>query len=404
MKPKLLVVELWGLGDLVIGTFGRSIWIMDDYAPLRYASPEKLADTNATIFPIRDAWMYSMYSPFGGGGKAHLGEQLFTGENPPNGAIITYYVKSVPQTKRQKRQAEERDAERNGTKPKYPTIDELRAEEEEQPPELVFTITDANGNFVRQLTSPAQAGIRRTTWDLHSAPFTVPAAPVAGAAGGRGGRGGGGGGGGFFGGGGGPLVTPGKYKVSVSQVFNGETTKLAGPAEFSVVTELVQPMSPQERAAKEAFQKKAAKLQSAVTAALEIATNNETELATIKRALTAVPYPDSAALLKTTEDLNKRNDEILMALRGDNFARSQEEPTAPSISQRISRVVQGMGSNTARPTKTQENDYKVAGELFVPVLAKLHQLVEVDMVKLNKALDADGVPHTPGRVPNWKEQ
>ncbi len=393
------------MGDLVIGTFGRSIWIMDDYAPLRYAAPEKLADSDAMIFPIRDAWMYSLYSPFGGGAKAHLGEQLYTGENPPTGALINYYVKTAPQTKRQKRQAEERDAERNatGAKPKYPTLEELRAEEEEQPAQLVFTITDASGNFVRQLTSPAQAGIRRITWDLRAAPFTVPAAPAVGGA--AGGRGGGGGGGGFFGGGGGgPLVTPGKYKVSVSQLFNGETTKLAGPVEFSVVAETIQPMSPQERAAKEAFQKKAAKLQSAVTAALEIATNNETELATIKRALMAMPYPDGAALLKTTEDLEKRNNEILMALRGDNFARSHEEPTAPSIAQRIGRVVQGMGSNTARPTKTQENDYKVAGELFTPMLTKLRALVEVDLMKLNKALDADGVPHTPGRLPNWKEQ
>jgi uncharacterized membrane protein YgcG len=401
------------MGDLVIGTFGRSIWIMDDYAPLRYAAPEKLTDTNATIFPIRDTYMYSMYSPFGGGAKAHLGEQLYTGENPPTGALITYYVKNAPQTLRQKRQAEERDAERNAAgangapaaKPKYPTLDELRAEEEEQPAQLVFTITDANGAFVRQLTSPAAAGIRRITWDLHSAPFSVPAAPAAGGeAGGRGGRGGGGGGGGGFGGGGGPLVVPGKYKVSISQVFKGETTKLAGPVEFSVVAEVVQPMSPQERAAKEAFQKKAAKLQSAVNAALEIATTNETELATIKRALTAMPYADSAALVKITEDLEKRNNEILLALRGDNFARSHEEPTAPAISQRIGRVVQGMGSNTARPTKTQENDYKVAGDLFTPVLAKLHTLVEVDIVKLNKALDADGVPHTPGRLPTWKEQ
>jgi photosystem II stability/assembly factor-like uncharacterized protein len=396
------------MGDLVIATFGRSIWILDDYVPLRNASPEKLADTNAAIFPIRDTYMYSVFSPFGGGAKAHLGEQLFTGENAPSGALITYYVKQAPQTKRQKREAEQRDAERNGNgaKPKYPTLDELRAEEEEQPAQLVFTITDASGNFVRQLTSPAQAGIRRITWDLRSAPFTVPAAPVAGDLGGRGGRGGGGGGGGggFGGGGGGPLVAPGKYKVSVSQMYNGENTKLAGPVEFNVVAETMQPMSPQERAAKEAFQKKAAKLQSAVTAALEIATTNETQLATIKRALMAAPYNDGAALLKTTEDLEKQNNEILMALRGDNFARTHEEPTAPSISQRIGRVVQGMGSNTARPTKTQENDDKVAGELFTPVLAKLHQIVEVDLVKLNKALDADGVPHTPGRLPNWKEQ
>ena len=47
------------MGDLVIGTFGRSIWVLDDYTPLRDAAPEKLAEKNATIFPVRDAYMYS---------------------------------------------------------------------------------------------------------------------------------------------------------------------------------------------------------------------------------------------------------------------------------------------------------------------------------------------------------
>ena len=395
------------MGDLVVGTFGRSIWILDDYTPLRTATPEKLAETNAEIFPIRNTWQYVQMNPLGGGGQAHLGEQLYEGENPPVGAMITYYEKAAPQTLRAKRQAEEREAERSGAKIKYPTIDEMRAEEEEQPAELIFTITDANGNFVRQLTAPAGPGMRRITWDMHSAPFTVPAAPAAGGAGGgRGGRGGGGGGGGGFGfgGGAGPLVVPGTYKVSMAQTFHGATTQLAGPVEFTVQAIDVEPLSPQERAAKEAFQKKAAKLQAAVTAALEIATTNETELATIKRALTAMPYPDGAALIKTTDELEKRNNEILMDLRGDTVARQQEEPVPPSITQRASRVVQGTGSNTARPTKTMEDDYKIAGQLFAPVLAKLRLLVEVDMVKLDKALDADGVPHTPGRVPNWKDQ
>jgi hypothetical protein len=190
----------------------------------------------------------------------------------------------------------------------------------------------------------------------------------------------------------------------MSQTFHGATTQLAGPVEFTVEAINAEPLSPAERAAKEAFQKKAAKLQSAVTAALEIATNNETELATIKRALTAMPYPDSAALLKTADDMEKRNNEILMDLRGDTIARAHEEPVPPSISQRAGRVVQGTGSNTARPTKTLEDDYKIAGQLFAPVLAKLRLLVEVDLVKLDKALDADGVPHTPGRVPTWKDQ
>jgi hypothetical protein len=78
------------MGDLVIGTFGRSIWILDDYTPLRHASAEKLAAENAAIFPVRDAYLYIPVNQFGGGGKAHLGEQLYTAENTPAGAMITY--------------------------------------------------------------------------------------------------------------------------------------------------------------------------------------------------------------------------------------------------------------------------------------------------------------------------
>jgi hypothetical protein len=317
--------------------------------------------------------------------------------------MITYYVKTAPQTLRAKRLADERAAERDGGKVHYPTLDEMRAEAEEEAAEIAVTITDANGAFVRQLTSPAAAGIRRVNWDMRSAPLTVPAAPGGDLGGGRGGRGGGGGGGGFGGGGGGPYVVPGKYKVSISLISGGTTTKLAGPVDFNVVALDVQPLSPAERAAKEAFQKKAAKLAAAVSAALEIATNNDTELATIKRALTAMPGTD-AALLKTTEDLKKRNDKILLELRGDNFARTRGEQTPPSISSRAGRVVQGTGSNTARPTKTLEDDYKYAASAFAPVLAQLRLLVEVEMPKLDKALDAAGVLHTPGRVPNWKDQ
>ncbi len=166
------------MGDLVIGTFGRSIWILDDYTPLRHASAEKLAAENATIFPVRDAYFYIPANQFGGGGKAHLGEQLYTAENPPAGAMITYYVKTAPQTLRAKRLADERAAERDGGKIHYPTLDELRAEADEEAAEIAVTITDANGAFVRQLTSPAAAGIRRVNWDMRSAPLTVPAAPA----------------------------------------------------------------------------------------------------------------------------------------------------------------------------------------------------------------------------------
>jgi hypothetical protein len=382
------------MGDLVVGTFGRSIYVLDDYTPLRTA--EQAGAKAAEIFAVRDAWLYIPSTPFGGNGKADQGDSFFTGENPPMGALITYEVKQAPQTKRAKRLAEEREAERNGGKITYPTLEELRAEEEEQAPQFIFTITDAAGHAVRRLTAPTATGMRRVEWDLHSAPASIPLGTA------QGGRGGGGG---FFGGGPavGPLVMPGKYKVSMALEADGKTSELAGAVEFNVVADGIRAISADDHAALMAFAQKVAKLQAAVSAAVDVANSTQTGLADIKRALAAMPSADPS-LLKTADELERRDAEIILALSGDRIARQFQEETPPSILQRIGKVSGGLADATSKPISTQINDYKVAGELFAPVQTKLHELVEVDLAKFEKQLDAAGVPHTPGRVPNWKDQ
>lgn len=382
--------------DLVIGTFGRSIYVLDDYSPLRTAAD--VQQKPAVIYPVRDALLYLQSAPFGGGGKAHLGDMLYTGENPPMGAGIYYQVRQVPQTKRQKRQAEERQAESSGGKINYPTLEELRAEEEEQAPQLIFTITDSMGAAVRRIVAPAGMGLRRLDWDLRMNPASVPQAAAP-----AGGRGGGGGGGGFFGAGGaGPLVMPGKYKISMAMDFGGNVNEIAGPVEFSVVADGAAQMSEADRAALSTLQQKVARLQAAVTASIEITTNIQNEMEVVKRALGAASLKDPT-LLKQAEDIEKRDAAIVMELSGDRVAREHEETTAPSIAQRVGKVSGGLAESISKPTGTQENDYKVAAEMFAPVLAKL-QALSADVEKFEKQLDAAGVPHTPNRVPNWKDQ
>jgi hypothetical protein len=63
-----------------------------------------------------------------------------------------------------------------------------------------------------------------------------------------------------------------------------------------------------------------------------------------------------------------------------------------------------MRLSTARPTQTQMDGYKIAAEEFGPVLEKLRALVTVDLANLEKQLEAIGAPHTPGRIPDWKDQ
>lgn len=72
--------------DLVIGTHGRSIWILDDVSPLRELA--SLSGQNAYLFSPSDAYRvrFNMFS------DTPLPPEEPTGENPPDGALIDYYL------------------------------------------------------------------------------------------------------------------------------------------------------------------------------------------------------------------------------------------------------------------------------------------------------------------------
>lgn len=129
--------------DILLATHGRGLYILDDASALQGLSTADNAD--ATLFDIRPATRWSEWSRDG-----NLGQKTWTGENPPSGALITYYLKSQPAS------------------------------------EVNITITDKEGRTVRRLRRVADdAGVNRVVWDLR---YDV----TAGAGGGRGGRGGGG--------------------------------------------------------------------------------------------------------------------------------------------------------------------------------------------------------------------
>ena len=394
--------------DLVIGTFGRGIYILDDYSPLRLATAEMLQQDSA-IFPVKSALSYIPYNPGG-----ELGTSYFTAPNPAVGAVITYNLKDAMSTKRQERQRRERAATQKGETPPYPTPEELRAEAEEEAPAILLNIADASGKVVRRLDEPATRGIQRVTWDLRGQSNTLaPAIPAAG--GGGGGRGGGGGGGGAGGGimideemmaafgggrgGGAPLVLPGKYTVTLARRVEGVVAPLPGSQTFEVVGE--GPATMADRQAMVDFQDKLGKLQKALTATTQSATEAGTRLSAIRRAIDATP----SLPLKLREEalrLDKTLDEIEMALNGDRVWRAHNEGTPASISEHVQAAASPTRGTTGRPTRTALEQYQIASDELAAEVPKLRKLIETDMKAIEKQLDAAGAPYTPGRLPDWK--
>jgi photosystem II stability/assembly factor-like uncharacterized protein/cell fate (sporulation/competence/biofilm development) regulator YlbF (YheA/YmcA/DUF963 family) len=414
--------------DLVIGTFGRSIYVLDDYSPLRAATPEMLQKDSA-IFPTKAALSYLPYNPGG-----DLGANYFTAPNPPVGAVITFNLKDTIRTKLQERQQRERAAIQRGESPGYPTPEELRAEAEEEAPALVVSISDAAGKVIRRFDAPATRGIHRVTWDLRTQPPALaPAIPLGGGgagggggrggAGGGGGRGGAGGGGGFAGGGaggagggggeddpaaavpggrggpGGSLAVPGKYTVVLAKRQGGVITPLPGSQTFEVVAEGTS--TKEDRLALAAFQDKLSNLQKAMTATQEAATEAQTRLTSIRRAIDATPSLPTK-LREETLKLEKNLADINTALTGDRIIRSHNEGAPASISEHVQWAASPTRGTTGRPTKTAMEQYQIASDELAAEIPKLRKLIEADIKALEKQLDAAGAPPTPGRLPDWK--
>jgi photosystem II stability/assembly factor-like uncharacterized protein len=229
--------------DLVIGTHGRAVWVLDDITPLREVSATTLAEP-IHLYPGRPGLLYRSVRGFGGIRGGGAGE--FQGKNAPYGAAITFSLNDsklplpIDEKERQRKETE-REKARTATSPvggqpgsgraagspreDVPSqADVAGAEEaaeggrrgggeggrgEGKGPKAEIRITDASGKLVRTLKPEVKQGINRVVWDFGREPFRNPEGE------GRGGFGGGGNSG--------PNVVPGTYTVVVK--YGGHEAK-----------------------------------------------------------------------------------------------------------------------------------------------------------------------------------
>jgi hypothetical protein len=102
--------------------------------------------------------------------------------------------------------------------------------------------------------------------------------------------------------------------------------------------------------------------------------------------------------------LEQRDREIRRALRGDVEVAKRSENVPSSIHDRVNSVMEGERFSLAKPTQSHIDSYNIAAAEFAEELAKLRTLVDVDLTKLEKDMEAAGAPWTPGRVPEWSEK
>lgn len=366
--------------DLVLASFGRGFFILDDYSPLRDLKPELLRTNH--VFPIKKAPMFQIVSPMGVGGKAFQGANFYTAPNPEYGAIFTFHFKDELVSKKSKRERADRQAHAAGRDVPYPSWEALKEEDREVAPTRWLTIRDLEGNVVRKIPTTTGRGMVRTSWDFRH----------AGAGGGR--RRGGGGGG--------PIAVPGKYTVEVSQMVDGEITEVIPKTEFEIEPLTFGDTSEVDRQAILDFAKQVLKLSNAVTAATQRAADASDQLAVIQ-ALTATSAEVDPSLSKEIRALQLRLLDVQEKFTGDPTRTRRNEDGMPGISSRLSSAMMGAMGSTTGPTGTHRRQYEIAAEEFEAVVGDLNKILDEDLPALHKRLDELGAPWTPGRpIPSPK--
>ncbi|MEM6298115.1 MAG: glycosyl hydrolase [Bacteroidota bacterium] len=369
--------------DLVLGTFGRGFYVLDDYSSLRGIS-EKL-DEEATLFSVRDALKFETSYPLGLPGKSFQGDNFYVGDNLGAEAIFTWYLKDGIKTKEDQRKADAKELTKENKDNPYPSYEALQAEAEEMSPQLVFTVKNSEGEIVRKLFTSPSAGVKRMNWDLRYAsqePISFRKAPFYNPFGGESL---------------GSFVAPGTYTVTLSKIVNTEETQLSEPVSFKVIPLNNTVMPAADREALATFQQEVNDLSGKVSSVQNSLSELSTELKYMKEAVKHTPT-QHIELMQELQALEQEMKAIRTKLNGDRIASRLDQGTPPSISNRVGYLVYEQSHSTGAPTQTHKSTFAIAKEEFAPIYDQAKDLINTKFDAFRKKLKKFGAPYTPGNV------
>lgn len=371
--------------DLVVGTFGRGIYILDDYSPLRTAA-STLEEKAATLFPVKDAWLYLEGYQRGAEKKGSNGHELFTADNPAYGAVFSYYLSADIQSLKEKRQKAEQEIAKKGGDTPYPTWKTLRKEDTEEAPSVFLDVKDAEGQLVRRISASTKQGFHRVAWDMHYPslapvslekpsgyipPWAIPPK--------------------------GPIALPGDYTVTLMKRQFGKVKALGKPQPFTLKLLNNSTEITQDRDALLATQQRVGDLFRRVHGALKMKESLQSRINHLKAAIDVTPNA-AETQAQTVRMLNQRLAQVSVLLEGDRTVSSRAEPVAWSVSNRAFNLYYAISGSQTPVSGNHLASLEIAEAEYGRV-AELLSGVNNDLVLVEQALEAAGAPWTPGRIP-----
>lgn len=371
--------------DLILGTHGRSIWVMDDITPLNQMN-EAVTNSDVHLFDLRTAVMYRTWN-----NRSLTSDKVFYGQNPPNGAILNFYLRE-PLAERETLSITVQDSSGQTVR----TINCTRPQPSATP--QTQQGGGGGGGFFGlggggQQQCTAAKGLNRFVWDLRSRPAGPQVPPGAG-----GGPGGGGGGGGGFANALANLgfrVDPGDYTVKIKR----------GDKEMSKTVKVIDDpkvvFSAEDRAKKRAALNKLQPLvmQAGLAQAsiVSLRTNVNNAIEAWKRPGTPQP-PENVK--KAAEELLKKIDAAYVNWGTPPSLVTNISQAGPPLvelptplNQRVAQLIFGIEGTSAAPTAWEMSQIDILLGRIPPAVAEVRKLVTEDLAALNAMMLDAKIPH-----------
>ena len=309
--------------DLILGTHGRSIWVLDDMTPLEQLTEDVLA-SGLHSFDVRDAVAYRLSNH-----KGNTGHKMFIAPNPPEGALIHYYLN-----------------------------DDITDEDT-----VEITIHGDADETIRTLHGSGATGLNRVNWDLRHEPPLPPTGQ-----------------GGFGGPPAGPRALPGTYSVRITAGDSQSTT---------TVTVFDDPRInvPQadRRAQRDALLGLGG-LMARLDGAHQTAERFTGQLELLAESLESgeVPAAVSSMVVSVSDQMDALEGKLA---RGGGFGGASPRP----LSSRITRLYRNLESYTERPNAFQVTRIEAYTQEFNGLLEELDQFIASEIATLNSTIEQHGI-------------
>ncbi|MFZ1705446.1 MAG: glycosyl hydrolase [Saprospiraceae bacterium] len=367
--------------DLIVATFGRGFYVLDDYSNLRVLAKEN--EATQKIYPIKDAWIFHESNPLGAWGGAKLGtmgDGYWVGENPPIGAIVRYSLKDVYKSKKEKRKEEEKELIKKGALKGYPPLDSITAEVNEIAPYYFLTVYDKNGNVIRRIKQKPKKGMNKYVWDAkYSNQHTLNSEADSGTNSGM-------------------FVAPGQYTIDLSY-FDGEKISVITNKESVIIKNVAWATLPTKNVENlQAFSEECHDFVRVVYGTNQHIKFLQDKLKSLKAAILLHEGSEMGNMAKALYQAEKDLKDIDMALNGNSALERKYFETLPGIVSRVSTVMYSLYGHSSDLPEFHKKSLAYAKDLFGPVYQKVKS-TEEGLLQIQKQMESEGIPYIKGSLP-----